>query len=155
MDDKFASLVERLHPAYLRLISRAPVTGGATPAFTTDGGHAERGVYLFTKNGKHLYIGRSNRLFKRYKDHWEPNKAERDAAFAFKLARKKAGRKATYKKGEGTCKYLMLDPNFKAELKSAKEHIRAMEYRWTEEKYPAFRNYSPPLMASVGWRLSA
>jgi hypothetical protein len=70
---------------------------------------AERGVYLFTENGRHLYVGRSNRLFERYKNHWGPNKTEREAAFAFKLAREETGFvNASYKKGPGSRKDLML-----------------------------------------------
>jgi len=47
------------------------------------------GVYLFTENGKHLYVGRSNDLRGRYGRHCRPGATERQAAFAFQLAREK------------------------------------------------------------------
>jgi hypothetical protein len=136
MDEKFAAFVERLHPAYVRLLSRAPVTGGAAPDFGVGELTAKRGVYLFTENGKHLYVGRSNRLFERYKNHWGPKKTEREAAFAFKLAREAKGfTKATYKK-EGSRQSLAQDETFKKSFIEAKQRIRAMEYRWVEETDP-------------------
>jgi hypothetical protein len=137
MDQKFAAFVERLHPAYLKLMSCAPVTGGAMPTFGTGDKMVERGIYLFTENGKHLYVGRSNRLLARYKNHWGPLKTEREAAFAFRLARETTGfMKAAYKKGAGSRKELVLDPKFNAAFTSAKARIRAMEYRWVEETDP-------------------
>ena len=50
VNSKFAAFVERLHPAYVALIERAPTEGGAIP----DHGGAVRGVYLFTEAGDHL-----------------------------------------------------------------------------------------------------
>lgn len=64
MDAKFAALVEILHPAYLTLMEKEPVTAGAIPAY----GGATKGVYLFAKAGERLYAGRSNHLFTRYQN---------------------------------------------------------------------------------------
>jgi hypothetical protein len=133
LDARFSSLVERLHPAYLRLIECEPVTNGSTPNY----GKAVKGVYLFTDGGQHLYVGRSNRLAARYKNHWMPKKTEREAAFAFKLAREATGKsKPSYKKGEGSRKYLAADVDFIAAFTDAKARIKAMEYRWVEETDP-------------------
>ena len=133
LDPKFASLVDRLHPAFLTLAERAAVTGGVLP----DYGGAVRGVYLFTEAGNHLYVGRSNRLLARYRNHWMPHKTEREAAFAFKLAREVTGfTKATYKKGPGSRKALALDPGFIAAFTASKARIKAMDYRWVEETDP-------------------
>ena len=137
MDSKFAAFVDRLHPAYLKLLSSPPVTGGGKPHYGEGDQVAVRGIYLFTEHGRHLYVGRSNRLFQRYKNHWGPSKTEREAAFAFKLAREATGfLKATYKKGEGSRKHLVLDAAFGKAFIEAKERIRAMEYRWVEEGDP-------------------
>ena len=133
MDQKFASLVDRLHPAYVTLTERAPVTVGRIPDYCG----AVRGVYLFTEAGNYLYVGRSNQLLTRYRNHWMPNKTERQAAFAFKLARKATGfTKATYKKGPGSRKELALDPKFIVAFSAAKARIKAMDYRWVEETNP-------------------
>ena len=133
MDKRFAAFVERLHPAFVTLTKRAAVKDGTIP----DYGGSQCGVYLFTEAGNHLYVGRSNRLLARYKNHWMPNKTEREAAFAFKLAREATGfKKATYKKGPGSRKDLALDPGFITAFSAAKARIRSMEYRWVEEIDP-------------------
>jgi hypothetical protein len=114
-------------------MEREPVTGGATP----NCGGAVKGIYLFTESGRHLYVGRSNRLAARYKNHWMPKKTEREAAFAFKLAREKTGMvKPSYRKGEGSRKHLAADADFIAAFTAAKARIKAMEYRWVEETDP-------------------
>ena len=137
MDQKFARFVDRLHPAFLKLMARAPTTGGATPDYGSGETMAKRGIYLFTEGSRHLYVGRSNRLLYRYKNHWGPSKTEREAAFAFKLARATIGcTKATYKKGEGSRKSLALEPAFIEAFAAAKRRIREMEYRWVEESDP-------------------
>jgi hypothetical protein len=133
LDLKFAAFVDRLHPAFVQLLARPPVTGGAKP----DYGSASKGIYLFTEAGEHLYVGRSNRLFDRYKNHWMASRTERQAAFAFKLAREATGfTKATYQQGEGSRKHLALNRVFIEAFTTAKERIRNMEYRWVEEDDP-------------------
>ncbi len=133
MDPKFTSLAKRLHPAFVTLTERKPVHGGAIPAY----GAASRGIYLFSEGDRHLYVGRSNRLLARYRNHWMPNKTEREAAFAFKLAREATGSvKATYQKGAGSRKDLAIEPVFVAAFTAAKARIKAMEYRWVEETDP-------------------
>jgi hypothetical protein len=75
-------------------------------------------------------------LFERYKNHWGPKKTEREAAFAFKLAREAMGlTKATYKK-EGSRQSLGIDQTFRKAFVAAKDRIRAMDYRWVEEIDP-------------------
>ena len=88
MDAKFAALIETLHPSFDALMSRPPISGGAIPSYGLPKGETAKGIYLFTEGGHHLYVGRSNRLLHRYKNHWMASKTEREAAFAFKLARK-------------------------------------------------------------------
>ncbi len=134
MNKTFAALVERLHPSFEGLLACSPVMGGALPGLRKE----TRGVYLFTEPGTgHLYVGRSNRLLARYKNHWMPKKTDREAAFAFRLARHVTGRlKATYKAGEGSRKALAADPDFKQAFDEAKVRVKAMEYRWVEEGDP-------------------
>ncbi|MBV1701218.1 MAG: hypothetical protein KGQ46_05290 [Hyphomicrobiales bacterium] len=138
--EKFAAFTEGLPLACNTLVSRAPVTGGAKPDFGVEKSTPKRGVYLFTEKGTHMYVGRSNRLFERYKNHWGTQSSGGKAAFAFKLARQTTGfSKATYKKGPGSRQSLDIDPTFKQAFKDAKERIRAMEYRWVEATDPTFQ----------------
>jgi len=129
MDPKFATLVETLAPKLQRLLTMSPHTSGALPRDMP-----KSGIYLFTEAGRHLYVGRSNGLRKRYGRHCLPGATYRQAAFAFQLTREVTGHtEATYRVGEGNRAALMLDPDFAAAFKAAKERIRKMEYRFVEE----------------------
>ena len=71
----------------------------------------EKGVYLFSDGRKHLYIGRSNGLRKRYYRNFHSRSG---ATFAFLMARKETGRlKPAYRKGEDSREGLMKDKAFK------------------------------------------
>jgi len=92
------------------------------------------GVYLFTENGRHLYVGRSNDLRGRHGRHCRPGATARQAAFAFLLAREFTGfMKASYKAGENSRAGLMKKRDFVAAFNAAKERIKRMEYRYVEE----------------------
>lgn len=94
----------------------------------------KQGVYLFTGNGDHLYVGRSSKMRSRYGRHCNPGATHRMAAFAFKLAREATGKTtASYKAGEDSRSGLMLNPEFRAAFDAAKGRIRRMEFRFVEE----------------------
>jgi hypothetical protein len=129
MDPRFAALVEALAPKLESLLAIAPLRYGQLP-----GDMPASGVYLFTEDGQHLYVGRSNVLKKRYRRHCLPGATHRQAAFAFLLAREATGRTAaSYRAGAGSRAGLMLDPVFSTAFTAAKERIRHMEYRYVEE----------------------
>lgn len=66
-----------------------------------------------------------------------PKKTEREAAFAFKLARQVTGSlKATYMKGAGSRKHLAASADFIEAFTASKARIKNMEYRWVEETNP-------------------
>ena len=107
MDPKFARLVETLALKLDELMAMKPLRHGNIPTTLP-----EKGVYLFSKGKKHLYVGRSNALRKQFHRHFTH---PRGAAFAFLLARKATGKKRNYKKGSGeTRAELMKHPTFKA-----------------------------------------
>lgn len=129
MDKKFAALVETLAPKLDQLLAMVPLQSGTLPRDMP-----ASGIYLFSENGRHLYVGRSNVLRKRYGRHCRPGATHRSAAFAFQLARHATGKLiATYRAGEGSRAGLMLDPQFAAAFTAAKERIRKMEYRYVAE----------------------
>lgn len=82
MDLKFAALVETLAPKLERLLAMHPLANGALHKHMP-----QSGIYLFTEAGRHLYVGRSNVRRARYGRHCRPGATERQAAFAFQLAR--------------------------------------------------------------------
>lgn len=129
MDLKFAQLVETLAPKLESLLAMAPQQYGKLPRDMP-----VSGVYLFTENGKPMYVGRSNVMRKRYGRHCRPGATYKQAAFAFQLARKETGReKASYKTGKDSRAGLMTDSDFVKAFEAAKKRIRAMEYRYVEE----------------------
>ncbi len=127
MDRRFAALVETLAPKLEMLLAMKPLHYGEFPM-----NMAERGVYLFSKGRRHLYIGRSNVLRKRYHRHF---RSHRGAAFAFLMARKETGRtEPSYRKGDDSRDGLMKDKVFSAAFVAAKLSMRDMDYRYVEER---------------------
>lgn len=125
----FAKMVESLHPSFERLVAGPAFTGGALPLAMP-----KSGVYLFTEDGAHLYVGRSNNLEGRYGRHCRPGATHKQAAFAFQLARRATGKlKASYRAGEDSRDGLILNPDFLAAFTNAKARIRHMDYRFVEE----------------------
>ena len=93
----------------------------------------ESGIYLFTEDAKHLYVGRSNRLSSRIRRHGAETSKHNVAALAFRIARDATGKtRATYKP-EGSRKQLLEDREFARAFSDAKARIRAMEVRYVEE----------------------
>lgn len=128
MHPRFASVVNGLHASFERLISMEPVKGHPPPRDMPISG-----VYLFSEGDHHLYVGRSNRLRKRYFLHCRPGSQQNQASFAFKLAREATNStKATYKKGHSR-KDQSSDGEFQAAFATAKTRIANMDYRFVEE----------------------
>jgi hypothetical protein len=132
MDARFADAVRQLHPCFERLLAMPPCKEGALPKSMP-----ERGVYLFSEGDNHLYVGRSNRLRRRYGDHCNPGAPHNQAVFAFKLAREATGKTvAAYVQGPDSRLGLVGDPDFAKAFSSAKARVRLMEYRFTEQTDP-------------------
>lgn len=131
MHEAFRADVDTLPTALERLLAMVPVTCCSLPK-----GMPRRGVYLFSEEVCSLYVGRSNRMPERVRNHGRAAATHRQAAFAFKLAREATGKaKATYKT-EGSRQQLMLDPAFVAAFSAAKARIAAMQVRFVEEADP-------------------
>ena len=91
----------------------------------------EKVIYLFSRGKKHLYIGRSDVLRKRYYRHVQ---SKYGATFAFLLARKATGRHTpAYQKGADSREGLLSDPAFAEAIRTAKLQMREMDYRYVEE----------------------
>lgn len=127
MHQKFAALADSLHPSFERLIECKPHVGRVRLPV----GVPKCGVYLFSEGDDHLYVGRTDRLRDRHREHWSGR--NNDAPFAFKLARHATSNLA---KGGLTRKQLSLDPIFSAAFKAARDRIAAMQFRWVEEADP-------------------
>lgn len=120
MDPKFRKQLAIAHRKLRALIASTPVRADALPMKMP----ASR-VYLFTEHGKHLYVGRSNRLKKRIPLHYRRASKHSSAAFAFRLARKATRREVASYKTEGSRKQLAADQSFARAFLRAKERIRS------------------------------
>lgn len=127
MHPRFAALAESLHPSFVKLISCPPHTGRVRLPLETP----RCGVYLFSEGDNHLYVGRTDRLRDRHREHWS-GKAN-DAPFAFKLARHATD---NLLKGGPTRRALEADPVFAAAFADARERVTKMQFRWVEEADP-------------------
>jgi hypothetical protein len=130
MDDLFRQHVEAIVPKMAALRDMVPVTVTTLPRVMPT--HA---VYLFSENGNHLYVGRTNRLRKRLRNHCRPSATRFQATFAFRLAREATGNlRATYKTA-GSRAALVLDPAFAQAFLDAKARVRAMNVRFVDEPH--------------------
>lgn len=132
MDEKFRALTEDLHPKFEALMAQEPVvTGILRPEFSGSG------IYMFSEDGKSLYVGRTRDVRKRYGQHTRRSSGHNSSPFAFKLARHATGRvKADYRPGENSRAGLLLDPGFAAAFSDALGRIRRMEFRFVAEPDP-------------------
>jgi hypothetical protein len=131
LNGQFRSHLAELEAKRLELFSRGPFTRDTLPKAMP-----QRGVYLFTEHGRHLYVGRTNTLRNRIACHCRPSASHGTAPFAFRLAKEKCGvGKATYRKGSGRAD-IAKTPEMDREFRAAKAHVRAMQVRFVEETDP-------------------
>ncbi|MBI4502830.1 MAG: hypothetical protein HY700_16920 [Gemmatimonadetes bacterium] len=131
MHPRFKKYVADLDTGLRHLLKAKPVLPAELPSDMP-----LAGVYLFSERGRHLYVGRSNRLRRRIGRHCRLGATHRMGAFAFRLAREATGYlKATYKT-EGSRSALLKNRRFAAAFVRAKARIRRMHVRYVEESDP-------------------
>ncbi len=129
MNERFRQLIEGLHVKLESLMSMPPVTVDTAPRETPKGG-----VYLFSVEGQHLYVGRTKRSIReRLKDHVS---TADDCPFAWHLARDATNNRTASYRREGSRTHLLSQLSFKEAYGRAKEQIRKMEVRYVEENDP-------------------
>jgi hypothetical protein len=131
MNENFKSYVEALHPKFASLIEMNPIKIAKIPK-----GAPSKAIYLFTENGQHLYVGRTNHFRNRMRQHSIPAAQHNQAVFAFRLARQQTGRILVAYSSEGGRVALSKDPDFAQAFTAAKARIREMDLRFVEETEP-------------------
>ncbi|MDO9437713.1 GIY-YIG nuclease family protein [Hydrogenophaga sp.] len=132
MHPEFSRHLETLHPSLERLL-------GSDPLRYSDLARAslpQSGVYLFTEDGRHLYVGRSNSVKKRLQNHCGPSSGENKAAFAFLLTRDHTNNVKPSYRSEGSRKHLMTLPDFRDAFATQKARLLTMDIRVVEEPNP-------------------
>jgi hypothetical protein len=111
-----------------QLVEMAPLMRGGVPT-----GDTLPGVYVFYERRRALYAGRGGNVRERIMQ--QSRDSVHDAPFAYRLARKATGRRATYKV-EGGRRWLKRDAEFCEALRKAKLRIRRMSVRYVKVKDP-------------------
>ena len=126
MNEKFRQVVDSLHPKLDQLLAMAPSSATTLPPDVP-----VQGIYLFSERETHLYVGRSNSMKARLRNHWSGT--HKQAAFAFKLAREKTGfLNPTYQQ-TGSRDDLMTRPQFVTAFGEERNRIGNMDLRYVEE----------------------
>ena len=86
-----------------------------------------QGVYLFTEEGVHRYIGRTRNANRRLGEHIQMSSSQNSAPFAFNIAKAEARREGI--EFTGTRDEVAATPEFAPYFQDAKERIRAMDFQ--------------------------
>lgn len=130
MDEKFKAFADALHPRY-EMLMRMDAVQGRLPK-----GVGGSGVYLFSEEGRHLYVGRTRNVRSRYSQHSRPSSKHNDAPFAFRLAREATGILRDYSGGALARARLTENLDFADAFHDALVRIRAMDFRFVAEADP-------------------
>lgn len=98
--------------------------------------YPRRGVYVFSENGKALYVGRSDNIRRRLHDHCRGSSGPNKAAFARLIACRELDLKPDY--GPGRDK-LTTNSKFMRAFEQAKERVSKMEFRAVAEEDPTWQ----------------
>ena len=111
----------------------------ACPAFNYDSSPPfpeVGGVYLFTEDGEHMYVGRTGNLRQRAGQHCRVSSGHNSAPFTFLLTREALGLPAAnYRPGAGR-DALMADSAFAAEFRNQNIRVNRMLIRYVQEEDP-------------------
>ena len=120
MDMKFGELVEEM-PKFLRTLE-------SQPYLTIDNlkGLPKHGVYVFYEGRKALYVGRSNRVVDRIREHCRESSRHNSASFAFNLAKEEMRIEQGTKLGRHE---LEQAPGFGRAFYEARKRVGEMEIR--------------------------
>jgi hypothetical protein len=94
----------------------------------------KKGIYVFYENNLPIYVGRTNRMRNRLKEHCQQSSGHESATFAFNLAKEKA--KDTLINLSQRRKDLQKDPLFSRIYTEEKERVSIMKIKVIEIEDP-------------------
>lgn len=131
MKDKFNQIIRKVEKSYDSLVESTPFKWNTVPAKYEQG----CGIYLFSEKNTPLYVGRTNNLKKRLRNHTRPS--HHMATFAFRLARHATKQLNASYRAEGSRQHLLKNnATFKQAFDDARERIKRMDVRFIEEVDP-------------------
>ncbi len=127
MNERFKKLTDRMPSRLQSLLEQPPIAIddiGITQV-------PQKGVYIFFEDNKPIYVGRSNRLKERLREHSQRGSDRYSATLAFRIAKKSVS--AIRIKGKKqTNEQLMKNSDFVKEFVAAKERISRAKIRFVE-----------------------
>ena len=115
-------------PLYLQSLLEKPLIGIDEIGITQV---PQKGIYVFFEDNKPIYVGRSNRLKKRLKEHSQRSSDHYSATLAFRIA-KQILYKPQKKGGKQTNEQLMENKDFVEGFEAAKDRIAKAKIRFIE-----------------------
>ena len=131
MEEEFKVLIDKL-PVLFETLANAGLK-----LWINLGTLPPNGIYVFYENGRPIYVGRSNRMKDRIKEHGRPSSTHNSAPFAFNLAKKVAKEKGvdvSRRRSE-----LEKDPIFSGLFLEAKERVSRMSVKVIEVDNPVIQ----------------
>ncbi|MFZ3060784.1 MAG: GIY-YIG nuclease family protein [Candidatus Methanoperedens sp.] len=84
MNNEFKQIIDQF-PSLMKQLVNSPLRSCSDP-----GSPPRKGIYVFYENGTPIYVGRTDRMRARIKEHGRPSSTNNHAPFAFNLAKKNA-----------------------------------------------------------------
>ncbi len=131
MNEDFKRIIDKL-PDLLSRLMNFPMK-----PWNDLGNVPRKGIYVFYENSKAIYVGRSNRMKDRIKEHGRPSSTHNSAPFAFNLAKQSGEEKGidvSKPRGE-----LEKDPLFVPLFRDAKDRVSKMSVRVIEINDPVLQ----------------
>ena len=120
MDIEFKKLIEQMPQLLSNLKKKKPLEMNNLDGIPT------HGVYVFYEKNKPIYVGRSNRLKSRIREHYRESSTHDSATFAFNLAKEEMG---INQRTPITRKELEKAPGFDRAFYEARLRVKEMEVR--------------------------
>jgi len=127
MNERFKKLTDRMPLRLQSLLEQPPIAIddiGITQV-------PQKGVYVFFEDNRPIYVGRSDRLKKRLKEHSQRSSVHNSATLAFKIAKQNTSTLHKKEKKQ-TNEQLMKNRDFVEEFEAAKDRIARAEIRFIE-----------------------
>ncbi len=122
MNERFKKLTDRM-PLRLQSLLEQPLIAIDDIGITQV---PQKGVYVFFEGDKPIYVGRSNRLKKRLKEHSQRSSDRYSATLAFRIVKQNT---STLQKKQ-TNEQLMKNRDFVEEFEAAKDRIARTKIRF-------------------------
>ena len=121
MNPDFQKIINQMEPLLEELMTSSPHT-------IEDGlrNLPRKGVYAFYENGKAIYVGRSNRIRDRIREHGAESSRHESATFAYKLMLEEVGEQGGHSSKSSRQD---LQQKYENEYKGQRKRIREMKVR--------------------------